>query len=96
MGDDRLIGELLVQRGVVTRAAVEEASLAAHAAGQRLCSRLLANRACDERDLASALATRHGLPGVDLSRTVIELEALQAVPRTVAETDLILPLSGEG
>lgn len=96
MGDDRLIGELLVQRGVVTRAAVEEASLAAHAAGQRLCSRLLANRACDERELAAALATRHGLPGVDLSRTVIELESLQAVPRTVAEADLILPLSSEG
>jgi len=96
MGDDRLIGELLVERGVVTRAAVEEASLAAHAAGQRLCSRLLASRACDERELAAALATRHGLPGVDLSRTVVDLEALQAVPRSVAEGDLILPLSGEG
>jgi DNA-binding response OmpR family regulator len=96
MGDDRLIGELLVQRGVVSRAAVEEASLAAHAAGQRLCSRLLANRACDERDLVAALATRHGLPGVDLSRSVIELGALQAVPRNVAEGDLVLPLSGEG
>ncbi|MBI5067166.1 MAG: response regulator [Deltaproteobacteria bacterium] len=96
MGDDRLIGELLVQRGVVSRAAVEEASLAAHAAGQRLCSRLLANRACDERDLVAALATRHGLPGVDLSRTAIELEALQAVPRSVAEGDLVLPLSSEG
>ncbi len=96
MGDDRLIGELLVQRGVVTRATVEEASLAAHAAGQRLCSRLLASRACDERYLAAALATRHGLPGVDLSRTVIGLEALEAVPRSVAEGDLILALSSEG
>jgi len=96
MGDDRLIGELLVERGVASRAAVEEASLAAHAAGQRLCTRLLASRACDERDLAAALATRHGLPGVDLSRTVVDLEALQAVPRSVAEGDLILPLSGEG
>jgi len=96
MPDDLLIGELLVERGLVSRAAVEEASLAAHAAGERLCSRLLASGRCDERDLAAALATRHGMPGVDLSRTVIALEVLDLVPRNVAEVDLILPLSTEG
>jgi DNA-binding response OmpR family regulator len=96
MADDRLIGELLVQRGVATRAAVEEASVAAQGAGGRLCSRLLASGACDERDLAAALAERHGQPGVDLSRSVLDLAALDLVPRAVAENDLILPLSTEG
>jgi DNA-binding response OmpR family regulator len=96
MADDRLIGELLVQRGVVSRAAVEEASVAAQAAGVRLCSRLLFSGTCDERDLAAALAVRHGLPGIDLSRSAIDLGALDLVPRAVAEADLILPLSTEG
>jgi len=96
MAEELLIGELLVARGAVSRAAVEEASLAAHAAGERLCSRLLATGACDERDLAAALAARHGMPGVDLSRTVVDLAVLDFVPRNVAETDLVLPLSAEG
>jgi DNA-binding response OmpR family regulator len=96
MADERLIGELLVQRGVVTREVVEEASIAAHAAGVRLCSRLLFSGTCDERDLAGALAVRHGLPGIDLSRSAVDLAALELVPRTVAEADLILPLSTEG
>jgi DNA-binding response OmpR family regulator len=96
MADERLIGELLVQRGVVSRAAVEEASVAAQAAGVRLCSRLLFSGTCDERDLAAALAVRHGLPGIDLSRSAIDLGALDLVPRAVAEADLILPLSTEG
>ncbi len=96
MADERLIGELLVQKGVVSRAAVEEASVAAQAAGVRLCSHLLFAGACDQRDLASALAARHGLPGIDLSRSVLDLRSLDLIPRTVAEADLILPLSTEG
>jgi len=96
MAEDLLIGEVLVARGAVSRAAVEEASLAAHAAGERLCSRLLATGMCDERDLAAALAARHGMPGVDLSRTVVDLAVLDFVPRNVAETDLVFPLSAEG
>ncbi len=42
------------------------------------------------------LAEKHGVPGVDLSRTAFALELLDLVPRAVAEGDLILPLSDEG
>src|SRR5205823_1940520 len=34
--------------------------------------------------------------GIDLSRTAIELSALDPVPRNVAESDLLLALSNEG
>lgn len=50
----------------------------------------------DEADLAAVLAERHGVPGVDLSRTAVAAELLDSVPRAVAEGDLILPLSLEG
>jgi DNA-binding response OmpR family regulator len=87
---------VLVERGVVSLAAVEEAALAALAGDSRICSKLLESGACDEGDLAAALAERHGIPGADLSRTVVDLAALEYVPQAVAEADLILPLSTEG
>jgi len=96
VADELLIGELLVRRGAVSRAVVEEASLAAQAAGERLCSRLLASRACGEGALVGALAQRLGMPGVDLSRTVIDLKVLDYVPRQVAQADSVLPLSIAG
>ncbi len=89
-------GELLVQRGAVTAAVLAKAVAAAKKAGGKLCSQLLVMNACDEQVLAQVLAEKHGLPGVDLSRTVVPLEALDRVPRPVAEADLILPLSMEG
>jgi DNA-binding response OmpR family regulator len=74
---------------------VERALTEARARREPLCSRLL-EQGVDERDLADALAERHGIPGVDLSRSSIRTELLDVVPRAVAEGDLILPLSDEG
>jgi len=89
-------GQLLVQRGAVTSDVVDQADRAAKAGGGRLCSQLLAMGACDEEVLAGVLAEKHGVPGVDLSRSVISLDVLDKVPRAVAETDRILPISLDG
>jgi DNA-binding response OmpR family regulator len=86
----------LVERGVVSLAAVEEAALAALSSDSRICSKLLESGECGEGDLAAALAERHGIPGVDLSCSAVDLAALEYVPQPVAEADLILPLSTEG
>ncbi len=89
-------GQLLLERGAVTDEALDRAEKAAKAGGSKLCSQLLAMGACEERVLAEVLAEKHGVPGVDLSRTVIALDVLDKVPRAVAETDRILPLSLHG
>ncbi|HEY6106356.1 MAG TPA: hypothetical protein VIV59_10265, partial [Anaeromyxobacteraceae bacterium] len=89
-------GELLVQMGAIAPAVLAKAEAAAKKAGGKLCSQLLAMKACDEQVLAQVLAEKHGLPGVDLSHSVVPLEALDRVPRPVAEADVILPLSLEG
>ncbi len=89
-------GELLVQRGAVSPEVIARALAAAKRIRGKLCSQLLAMKACDEQVLAQVLAEKHGLPGVDLSRTVVPLEALERVPRLVADADVILPLSLEG
>src|SRR4051794_11865003 len=36
------------------------------------------------------------MPGVDLSRTTIDLDVLDSIPRVVAESDVVLPLSTDG
>jgi CheY-like chemotaxis protein len=97
-GEDRLssrTGELLIQRGVATAEQVEKARADGRARGEPLCTRLLA-AGVDEAELVAVLAEKHGVPGVDLSRTAIAVEMLDVVPRAVSEGDLILPLSLEG
>lgn len=49
-----------------------------------------------EPDLLALMAEQLGIPGVDLSRTAIDLSVLDSIPRPVAESDLVLPLSAEG
>jgi DNA-binding response OmpR family regulator len=88
-------GELVVQRGVATEAQVAAALREAQARREPLCSRLLA-AGVPEGSLAAILSEKHGVPGVDLSRTAVSVEVLALVPRAVAEGDLILPLSDEG
>ncbi len=88
-------GELVVQRGLATAEQVEKAIVEGRARGEPLCTRLL-SLGVDEGDLASVLSEKHGVPGVDLSRTALALELLDLVPRAVSEGDLILPLSLEG
>jgi CheY-like chemotaxis protein len=89
------IGDLLVQRGVVTPVQIDAILRDGRGRGLPLASRLLA-AGVDEGALAAALAERYGVPGVDLSRTAIPLHALDVVPRAVAESDLILPVSLDG
>ncbi|HET7824429.1 MAG TPA: response regulator [Anaeromyxobacter sp.] len=88
-------GELVVERGLATPEQVEKALVEGRARGEPLCTRLLA-AGVDEGELVSVLSEKHGVPGVDLSRTAIALELLDLIPRAVAEGDLILPLSLEG
>lgn len=74
---------------------MEAAQKESRARGEPIASRLLA-LGVEEGELASVLAEKHGVPGVDLSHSAISLDLLELVPRVVAEGDLILPLSLDG
>jgi DNA-binding response OmpR family regulator len=89
------IGDLIVARGLASVELVEAAQRESRARGEPLASRLLA-LGLEEGELASVLAEKHGVPGVDLSHCAVALDLLDLVPRVVAEGDLILPLSVEG
>jgi DNA-binding response OmpR family regulator len=85
----------VVARGLATVEQVETAVRESRARGEPLCSRLV-EVGVDEGELAAVLAERHGVPGVDLSRSTVPLDLLDIVPRIVAEGDLIFPLSLDG
>lgn len=89
------IGDILVENGVASRELVERALAEARARNEHLCSRLLVH-GVDEQALAAALSEKLGFPGLDLSRSVVEVELVDLVPQRVAEADLILPVSSEG
>jgi DNA-binding response OmpR family regulator len=86
---------ILFERGVLDDAALERALSDPELDEARLLARL-GEEGYAEADLVSALAQRSGLPGIDLSRSVLSLKPLDLIPRAVAETDLMLPLSSEG
>ncbi|ABS25139.1 response regulator [Anaeromyxobacter sp. Fw109-5] len=88
-------GDILIARGLATRDRLHEAQREGNARREPICSRLLA-AGVPEGALASVLSEKHGVPGVDLSRTAIAVSVLDLVPRGVAQGDLILPLSLEG
>ena len=88
-------GDLVVARGLASAELVEAAHRESRARGEPICSRLLA-LGIEEGELASVLAEKCGVPGVDLSHCAVPLELLDLVPRVVAEGDLILPLSMDG
>ena len=56
----------------------------------------LLDQGVPETELVAAMASLLGMPGAALSRTTVDLDVLDSVPRVVAETDLVLPLSTEG
>ena len=79
----------MLPEAVVRRAQSEAKSRAGFLGG-------LLNLGVAEPDLVSVVAEQLGIPGVDLSRTTIDLDVLDSIPRIVAESDLVLPLSSDG
>jgi cellulose synthase (UDP-forming) len=75
----RRLGEHLVERGVLTRDALDDALADQERSGGRLGDILLARGLVDSADLSLALAHQHDLPSL-----VGEHEAIPALPRAVA------------
>lgn len=89
----RPLGEVLVERGVVEADALEALLVTAGANHARLGSQCLELGLADEPLLARALAEQQGHPCLVLSSTVIDLRALELVPRVVASQHRLLPVA---
>lgn len=76
----RMLGELLVGRGVITAEQLVAALDAHTEAGQRLGEFLVAKRVLTERDLAGVLAEQFGLEVVDLRHNFPDPAAVVTLP----------------
>mgnify|MGYP006250785507 FL=1 len=78
------LGEILVQNGALSSAALEEGLKAASASRKRLGEALLEAGVCDDTSIAKALAEQAGLPFVDLN----EKSSAQRVDLNLVPDDL--------
>ena len=87
-----LIGNLLVERELVTEAQVKQARAIQEESGGRLGEILVDMGALSQRDLVGALAEFFGMTATDLRRDNPESAALDLVPEAVAREHLAMPI----
>lgn len=87
------IGQVLAELGCVDDSAREKAAKQAPEQPTRFASRLLAMGAAAESELVRGLASQKGVPGVDLSKSVVDTKVLDLVPREIAQDSLFLPVA---
>ncbi|MBX2813713.1 MAG: response regulator [Myxococcales bacterium] len=90
------IGDILVTRGVLSRAHLDDALKAQGSSLLPLGSTLIRMGLLPEREVALALAEQFGLPAVHISASTISTAVLDVVPKEVAARHRLLPLAFSG
>ena len=89
----RQLGDVLVLRGLVTHAQVQEALELQAKSGGRLGELLVQMGVLVERDLVEALAEFFGMPVADLRRYKPDPDAIALIPEKVARENMAMPIS---
>lgn len=90
------IGELLLERGVITKAQLEAGLLAQKRTRQRLGVTLVQQGVLSEGQLAGALAVSLGVPAVDLARVQVDWSAVHMLRARFCENHEVFPFGLEG
>ena len=91
----RRLGEILVDWGVCTPAATEEAVEHAHAEGMKIGEALIALELATEDDVTKALANQFDMEFIDLDQNVVVPTELNLIDETLIKRHQILPLAME-
>ena len=90
------IGELLLERKVISKEQLESGLLAQKRTRQRLGITLIQQGVLTETQLAGALAVSLGLPAVDLSKVQVDWSAVHMLRARFCETHECFPFGIEG
>ncbi len=90
------LGDALLRRGSITKKQLETALNEQTRNGRLLGSILLEKGFVTRRDIALALCDQHGMEFADIDRTPSDVEALEAVPESMALKNGMLPVHLEG
>ena len=92
----RTIGQILIEKGVVTEEQIEKAvDLQREKPQMRIGEALVEMGAANWDDIYEALAELLGYEFVDLRDTQISAEAIEAVPKTIARKHQLVPVGEE-
>jgi type IV pilus assembly protein PilB len=86
------LGQLLVDRNLISPSQLAEALLQQSASGKRLGGLLVELGALQESELASALSEQLGLPYADLRKIVPQEPAIALVPESIARSHSLIPI----
>jgi type IV pilus assembly protein PilB len=88
------LGQLLLERGVVTQKQIENALAEQKEKGHRklLGELLVEMNCCTENQIASALAEAYGVPYAQVSPKICDAKVLDILPREFLEEHIVLPL----
>jgi type IV pilus assembly protein PilB len=89
------LGELLVEWGIVNPKDVARALEHGKKQGQRIGEALVDIKACSESNVFKALAAQHGMDYVELDKTSIPTDAINLIPDDLMRKYLILPMGLE-
>ena len=89
---ERQIGDILIEQGVVTPLALDEALQRQRLTGELLGRVLVSMGFCEEQDVVEALGVQAGMERVELTKIKIKEEVLQRVTADVAKFYNIIPV----
>jgi len=86
------LGDMLVQKGLISAEQLQDALLESHASGKRLGEVLLERQWLFEDELARTLAGQLGLPYVNLRSTGVDLAAARTIPAETGIRFAVIPI----
>lgn len=90
------IGEILVEKGLLSSEGVERALGFSREKGMRLGEACVKLGLVDEKDFSSAIAEQYGLDVIDLEASVVDEETLNLIPVEVLHRSRLIPVKNKG
>lgn len=95
MAEKKLLGEMLLEAGLLTDKQLEEALKEQIKTGRFLGRILVEKGFVDEKELKKVLSRQAGIEMIDLKNTVIDKNAINVFPSALAKTYNVLPIKLE-
>ncbi len=93
---NKQLGELLIERGVITRDELSMALAYQQEKGGLIGEILVELKLASEEDIAQALTRQYGFPYLPLSNYEIDKEVLSAIPENVCRQFCLVPIDKIG
>ncbi len=94
--NDQRIGELLVQKNLLTKEQLAKAKQEASGKGGRLGAQITKLGFLDEGDLSDFVAKQYGVPSINLDDFAIDPDVIKLIPEEVALKHMVVPVNRAG